>query len=232
MILTKIKNKQGLTLPQILIASFLTFIVATTASDLIFTSAGTTDRNSIESEVHKEGLFTTIFISNDLTRAGDLDYGTSPFTRSPFDWSKTGNDTLENDELAIRFYNTGNNSACDGNTTIGVLTNHYKLDKGVLKCNNNAIIKNVERFNVIFGADLNGDGTIDRYVKSNTANDITLKSNQRIISLRFSLLIKSEKGNGVGYEKSFSLVNGTNVTYNDNIIYKYFEREVMLRNML
>lgn len=228
----KKNSKSGFSLAQLMIGGAIMFIISSTAIDLTYGSANDSEKRTLESSLHRDGLFSSILISNDLTRAGDLDYGTSPFTRSPFDWEKTGQYDADNDELAIRFYNHDNVTSCSGENNIGVLTNHYKLVDNQLFCNDVLLLDNVERFNVLFGADLNGDGSINRYVNSNTANTLTTNSKTRIISLRFNLLIKGEKAFGENEEKSFTLVNGENLTYNDNNIYKYFEREVLLRNML
>lgn len=232
MILRKIKRQKGATLTQLLIGTLLTFIVSSTAIDLVWTSSNSSEQQKLEADLNKEGLFASILIANDLTRAGDLDYGTSPFTRTPFDWSKTGQKDSENDELAILFYNHNNTTSCSGDSTIGVLTNHYEITNDALYCNDVLLMENVERFNIYFGADLDGDGTIDRYVDSNSANLITTDPQQRVLSVRFNLLIKGEKSFGSAYLKTFSLVNGQTLTYNDRITYKYFEREIILRNML
>lgn len=228
----KIKNKKGLTLIELLISSLIGFIITTTAIDLIFSSSSSSYKDLESIKLQQDGLFTSILLSNDILKAGDLDYGESVFERNPFDWSSTGASDLINDELAIQFYNHDNKPNCSGDSSVGVLINHYDVKNKVLYCNNIEILENVEKFNIYFGVDLNGDGVINRYVDRDTAYSVNNDKTKRVIGLKFSLLLSSGKGYGQVYKKDFTLVNGESVSYTDDKEYKYFERSIMLRNML
>lgn len=230
--LKKIKNKKGMTLIELLIASLLGFIVTSTAIDLIFSSTSSSYKELDTIKLQQDGLFTTILLSNDILRSGDLDYGESVFERDPFNWSMTGASDSTNDELAIQFFNHDNQPNCSGDQSLGVLINHYEVKNGTLTCNDVNIIENVERFNIYFGVDLTGDGVVNRYVDRDTAFSVNNEKSKRVLALKFNILLSTNKGYGQTNEKSFTLVNGENVTYNDDKEYKYFERNILLRNML
>lgn len=226
------KKNKGMTLIELLIASLLGFIVTSTAIDLIFSSTSSSYKELDTIKLQQDGLFTTILLSNDILKSGDLDYGESVFERDPFNWSMTGASDTINDELAIQFFNHDNQPNCSGDQSLGVLINHYKVKNGILTCNDINIIENVERFNIYFGVDLTGDGIVNRYVDRDTAFIVNNEKTKRVIALKFSILLSTSQGYGANSEKSFTLVNGENVTYNDNKEYKYFERNILLRNML
>lgn len=238
------KNKKlGMTLVEILIVGLLGYIVSTTAIDFIFSSSNSGDNREIEGKLLQDGMLASSFIANDLYRAGDLDYGVSPFLKSPFEWSLTGQRDSVNDEIATSFYNHGDAFIClpSGNSGVGTISsNHYFVKNKILHCGandgdtskGNEIINNVERFNVVFGVDLTGNGIVDRFVDHNTARAINDDVEKRVVAVRFGLLLAQDSKNSEITKKEFTLVDGERVEYSDNKIYKYFERTVLLRNML
>ncbi len=232
MISNKIKKNRGFTLINLILGSFLAFLVVNTAIDLVFTSSKSTESKAMSTKLQQEGLFVSMIITNNLYKAGDLDYGISSFMREPFDWDKTGLDNDNNDELAIRFHNHNNQTDCSGNNNIGVLVNHYTVSNNKLYCNNVELIDNVERFNIYFGVDISGDGNVDRFVDRNTAYTLNRETDKRVISLTYSLLLKSEKELTEDYDKSFNFADGSSENYLDGNIYRYFKRTILLRNML
>lgn len=236
------KNKKGMTLVEILITALLGYIVTSTAIDFIYSSSSSSDDRQIESELLQDGILASTFIANDLYRAGDLDYGVSTFLKEPFDWSKTGEKTTTNDEIALKFFNHDTDSNCNGYSLVNsTLSNNYYVELGKFYCSSLKndgtigsveIIENAVRFNIIFGVDLTGDGVIDRFVDRNTAKAVNDDVEKRVVAVRFGLLLAKESKNKEEFEKTFELVDGRTVTYTDNKIYKYFERTVLLRNML
>lgn len=230
--LKRVRNKKnGLTLIELLVASLLGFLVTTTAIDSIYTNTSDSYKDMEIKKINQDGLFTTILLSNDIYKAGDLDYGLSSFMRDPFDWTNTGSYDTNNDELSIRFYNHDNIPDCSGGVNVGVVVNHYVLKNKTLYCNDVEIINNVERFNLYFGVDLTGDGNIDRYVDRNSAKSINEESTKRVIALKYSFVISSEKNYNLG-SYSFTLANGEEFSPTDGKYYKIFSRNILLRNML
>ncbi len=238
----KIKKINGMTLVEILIVGLLGYIVSSTAIDFIFSSSNSTDNREIEGSLLQDGMLASSFIANDLYRSGDLDYGVSPFLKDPFDWDETGANTIENDEIALRFHNHSDYVNCAGNASAGqILKNHYLIEDESLVCSairtdgilsSVEIIDNAVRFNVVFGVDLTGDGVIDRFVDENTAKSVNDDVEQRVVAVRFGLLLAKESKSSSLITKTFNLVDGRTATYTDNKIYKYFERTILLRNML
>lgn len=232
MFLNKIKNKKGLTFIELIITSLLSFIIISTVLDSIYNNRNDSYKLTESTKLKQDILFSSMIISKDLYKAGDLDYGLSSFSRSPFDWSQTGSYDSNNDELAIRFYNHDSTPDCSGVVNVGVTINHYQVIDDKLYCNDIELLENVARFNLIFGADLTGDGNIDRFVDRNTAYQINEETDQRIIAVKYNLLIYSEKDYNVTEQKSFDLVNGETFTITDNKHYEMLNRLILLRNML
>ena len=228
-----IKNKKnGYTLIELLIAALIGFIITTTAINMIYQNSQSSKQQRVGASLQQNGLFATLLISRDLNKAGDLDYGVSKFMRSPFDWTKTGKVNENNDEIAIRYFNHNNQPDCSGVIKSGVITNHYEIKNDVLMCNNTEIMDNIESFNVYFGVDTTGNGTIDRYVDRDKAMQLNKESDKRVIAVKFNLILKSKKGFGSIYKKKFTTVSGKEKIFVDNKIYKNFERTLILRNML
>lgn len=226
------KKNKGYTFLELLIASLIGFIITSTAIDLIYSSSQSSAMKTEVSKIQQDGLFLSIFLVNDLYKAGDLDYGKSTFGRDPFNWAKTGAYDTENDEVAIVFYNHDTITDCSGNSNVGVLENHYQVRDGIFYCNNIPIVENVERFNLSYGVDLTGDGNVDRFVRRNKAKELNDSNDHRVVAINFSLLMRSEREYGFSSEVNFNLSNGETVTYNDGKAYRLFRRTILLRNML
>ena len=226
-----IKKNKGFTIVELLIASLIGFIVASTAIDLIFSSAQSTSQKNESSQLQQDGLIASILISNDIYKAGDLDYGQSATSKEPFFWENTSNEG-DNDTLSIRYYNHEGIENCSGNSAIEELENIYKVVDNELLCNDVKIIGNVERLKFIFGADIDGDGNIDRFLNKENAEKVSKEPDQKIISVSFSLLLKSPSDIGAKSSYSFTMVDGEVLNYNSANSYRLLERTILLRNML
>lgn len=156
-----------------------------------------------------------------------------------------------NDTLAVRYQGSGNgtgtpdgtvrdclNQPIDANT---IATSTFSLTaNNELQCqavnpnaspanNTQILVSNVENMQVLFGEDVDGDGTADRYVASSFPTlDLT-----RVVSVRVSLLIRSTEGADLTPTSVSYYMLGQNYTpANSTFLREQITFTVVLRNLI
>ncbi len=147
------------------------------------------------------------------------------------------------DTATIRFQRDGVVTDCLGIATspdtgpIGsIAVNIYQVNNGrVLQCDNGAgfrpLMNNVEDFQILYGEDVDKDGSADRYINANQVDDY-----DDVLSLHMALLLASEGPIRTNAEQITYDVLGEMKAYPQNgadrIQRRVVERVVALRNRL
>ncbi|MBS0289911.1 MAG: PilW family protein [Proteobacteria bacterium] len=182
-----------------------------------------------------------------FTSTTDIFTAALPYVTGTFNTGPNGSDTL-----TIRYQGSGNgtgtpdgtivdclNVAADANT---IVTNTYSLtSNNELQCqaqnanstnsnNTQILMSGVENFKVLFGEDLNGDFSADRYVRANYAY-LTWSD---IVSVRISLLLRSDSPVSRFKENPTFYMIGTSYTPTaaDNYLRTPMSVTVLLRNQI
>ena len=183
-------------------------------------------------EVQNTGFFAVNLLSNDFKKAGSSEDAVSKFDIDTFDFDNTDIDASGNMKISIVYDNFDSDFDCAGTSGLSTITNTYEVLEGVLYCNDIELVSGVERFSVLFGVDLNGDNFTDRYVDRDSALEIQNSTNKKIVSVYFSLLLKSTKELESSSVKSFNILNQEDLEYEDGYFYRLYSKKVVLKNML
>ncbi|WP_119395783.1 PilW family protein [Salinibius halmophilus] len=98
---------------------------------------------------------------------------------------------------------------------------------GELSVNNIELVEGVERMQLLFGLDLNGDGSQLAYLP---INQIDTADYDDIVGVRVSLLLRSEQAN-LGDQTSLTFANET-LSFNDGRLRRVYTAHIALRNRL
>lgn len=227
-----IKKLKGFTLVELLIVSFISSIVIMGILQLLNLNQNTSLLQKEMINVQNTGFFITSMIANDLQKAGDFGEGTSKLDAIPFNFNKTSDNPDGNSQISILYNNRNNEFSCSGESGLTIIENTYIVNDSKLYCNNIEIIDNVKRLKILYGADINGDGSADRYVDRDTAKLVSEASNQRIVSVMFSLVLSSSRELEQNEKKEIIILNNEKLTFEDGMFYRVFYRNVTLNNML
>lgn len=228
----KIKNLKGFTLVELLIVSFISSIVIMGILQLLNLNQNTSLLQKEMINVQNSGFFITSMISSDLQKAGDFGEGTSKFDAIPFNFDKTLDNLDGNSQISILYNNRNNEFSCNGESGLTVIENTYKVSNSKFYCNDIEIVDNVKRFKILYGADINGDGSADRYVDRDTAKIVSEASDQRVVSVMFALVLSSSRELEEKEKKDIFILNDEKLTFEDGMFYRLFYRNVTLNNML
>jgi len=226
------RNNKGFTLVELLLVVLLGGFILVGILQVFNLNQNTSLLQKEMLDIQNSGFFAMTLLTNDLKKAGSSEEIISKFDVNPFDFENTSVDASGNYKLSINYLNFDNDFDCDGTSGLSTILNNYKVENNKLYCNDIEIVSGVERFSVMFGVDLNGDGFTDRYVNRDSALEIQNSSNKKITSVYFALLLKSSKELEADSEKKFKLLNNEEFEYNDGYFYRLFTKKVVLKNML
>ena len=230
--ITNIRKLKGFTLVELLIVSFISSIVIMGILQLLSLNQNTSLLQKEMINVQNTGFFITSMMSNDLQKAGDFGEGTSKFDAIPFNFDKTLDNLDGNSQISILYNNRENEFSCSGETGLTVIENTYKVTDSKLYCNDIEIVDNVKRLKILYGADINGDGSADRYIDRDSAKVVSEASDQRIVSVMFSLVLSSSRELEEEENKEIIVLNNEKLSFEDGKFYRIFYRNVTLNNML
>lgn len=254
--LTRIDRQRGLTLVEIMVALVISlFLLAGLLQMFIGTRQSSRVQENL-SRVQENGRFAIDFLSRNIRLAGYRSRATIEEGRS-FEDKFSGvraiqgtNDdgTNGSDTLTVVFEGEGAgqgdirnclnaqiiSSAVAPVTSSNVFTVSYDSASGkyALRCQSGAgvaaqaILEDIENMQILYGENTDGDvfGVADRYVPANNVG-----SWDRVVSLRISVLIRTQENNLVAAPQAYSF-NGTTVTPTDRRLRRVFTTTITLRN--
>jgi prepilin-type N-terminal cleavage/methylation domain-containing protein len=226
------KLSKGFTLIELLMVMFLASFVFAGILQIFNLNQSTSLLQKEMLEVHNTGFFAVNLISNDLKKAGSSDASLSKFDINTFNFTETNVDVNGNMKISLVYDNFDSDFNCAGVSGLATITNKYEVVDKVLYCNDIELVTGVERFSVLFGVDLNGDNFTDRYVDRDSALEIQDSNNKKIVSVYFSLLLKSTKELESDSVKSFNILNQETLNFEDGYFYRLFSKKIVLKNML
>lgn len=246
----------GFSVVELLIAITVSFLILGAILQIFFSSKQSYLLSNGYAQLQENGSFLSEYLSQKIRLSGyrsppvstQFAATTTLFTSTnPYISATTG--VNGSDILTIRYQGSGNgtgapdgsirdclNQPVDSNT---IATNIFSINSNLqLQCqaiNNNAspnnttavLIDGVENMQVLFGEDLNGDNSADRYVTPNYAG-INLNN---IVSVRVALLLRSTDDINTRAQSNTYQLAGTPFTPAlDRKIRKIFPFSVQLRN--
>lgn len=250
--LTRIDRQRGLTLVEIMVALVISlFLLAGLLQMFIGTRQSSRVQENL-SRVQENGRFAIDFLSRNIRLAGyrsrsTIEEGKNFEDKFPGMRAIQGtNDdgTNGSDTLTIAFegesagqgdirncLNTQINSSV---TSSNVFTVNYDSTSGkyALRCQSGAgvaaqsILEDIENIQILYGENTDGDvfGVADRYVPANNVG-----SWDRVVSLRISVLIRTQENNLVAAPQPYSF-NGATTTPTDRRLRRVFTTTITLRN--
>lgn len=244
---------RGFSLVELMVALLLGSLISLAATQLFLANRRADNLQQGLAAVQDQGRFVFDFLSRDLMQAGhDPSAAVEPFVFTGHD-GHVGADGSRFDTLVMRVNEgvdcigeedfTGIKKYRVGDTN-NLLCTEYELTGGVWTAkhtNSESLVDNVEAFQVLYGLDYDslgasGYGQADAYVPARLAAAAT----QRIVSVRFAVLLGSSKS--VGFESSrapssFNVLDRTlgsseGINPADGRLYRMFTSTVALRNQV
>lgn len=228
----KKQHNTGFTLIELIIVVLLGSIILLGILQVFTLNQNTSMLQKSMIERQNSGFFVSTMLTTDLQKTGISDESISKYDVYPFNFDKTSENPDGNSQISIAYMNTFNEYDCSGVGGLATIINTYIVKDKVLYCNGLELLKDVERFKVNYGLDLNGDNFVDRYVNRDTALEITNTNKYKIISVQYALLISSDKEYEAVSPKQYQIMNGEVLKYNDGKYYRLFTKNVILKNML
>lgn len=194
----KIKPQAGATLVELLVALGLGVALSSVAVQLYVLHGGVLNTSRALSQIQEQGRYAQQFLSVQLKMSGR---SRTEAAITAFAFSERS-DGVANDVLSIHMPRGG--SDCMGgrlNHEASVFYKTFYVKGDTLMCTDSdgiraPVIQNVERFQVVYGVDLDdsvlhdsGYGSADAYVDGS----VLLSSSARVVSVRFALTLKSDK---------------------------------------
>lgn len=232
MIIRHLNKNKGFTLIELLLVVILGSIILLSIVQVFSLNQNTSMLQKSMIETQNTGFFVASMITSDLQKAGISDESISKYDVYPFEFNKTSDTSNGNSQLSISYMNTTGDYDCSGASGLTTIVNTYSVKDEILYCNGLDLIHDVKRFKVLFGIDLNGDNFVDRYVNRDTALEITNTNKYKIISVKFALLVSSDKEYEEKSAKSFRILDNQTLKYEDGKYYRLFSKNVILKNML
>lgn len=251
------KKARGLSLVELMVALVLGSIIVAAATQLFLVNQQTNNLQNGLAHVQDQGRFAFSYISRDLMQAGYSDAGTKlvPFavsaTSIPGGEVISNNDTNDGDVLVLQIEGGRN---CVGNIITGRGQKEYLLnnERGLLcrtryfdaadnawKTDSEVIVDGVEAFEVQYGIDTDslgdsGYGAADFYATANT-----VVASDRIVSVRYALLLTSDRV--VSRDSSYApssirvldaVYDSDAIDFTDGKAYRVYTSTVEIRNQI
>lgn len=227
-----IKNK-GFTITEIMISLLI-------ASMVIINVVVVFETNIISANIQKEMVRTQNrtesamrFVVNDVSNAG-ASFGGEDFEKNPFDWEETTYSENGNDSFKVVYNNLTENDAftCGETTATDTIENRYRVVNGILYCNSLRLAGYVEKFKILFLADLNGDGEPDKLLTPDVAKTVSEDNTKRIVGAKIMILVSNSSPiTNYKYSNNYKFKN-TELDTSENKIYSYIIRHIVFKNMI
>jgi len=257
-------TRNGFSLVELMVALLLGSLISIAATQLFLVNRQSDNLQQGLSSIQDQGRFIFDYLSRDLMQAGyDGLAAIEPFEFNPAKGAgRYSIDGARNDELVVQM-NAG--FSCNGGFRDAPMIKRYHVnsDRNLVcaeryrdpadsvwkNSDSEVLIDNVEAFQVLYGLDFDttlgqsGYGYADAYVDSSgvrLSRDGASPLPQRIVSVRFAVLLSSDKSAGLDPAKapaSISLLDqvidsNDGVALNDGRLYRVYTSTVALRNQV
>lgn len=254
-------NRNGFSLVELMVALLLGSLISIAATQLFLVNRQADNLQQGLSSIQDQGRFIVDYLSRDLMQAGhDPVAAIDPFVFATTE-PRHSLDDPRNDALVMQ---VNNGTGCQGDTGFTGLKHYHVADDRNLICadyrlvagawqpgNSETLIDNVEAFQVLYGVDFDtslgkaGYGYADAYADAKGYEDAYAdaaadKLKPRIVSVRFSVLLSSDRPAGIDPSLAPASVpvldqdigSDAGVTLDDRRIYRVFTSTVALRNQV
>jgi len=235
------KTHQGFGLVELMIALFLGLLVSSAALELFMTHRKVYNLQQTIASVQERGRYAIAFLSDDLKMAGFSGQGQ---LLDPIEFVQAA-DGVAYDTLMSRYGDDAKDCTGSGFNQIGEPhTKQYYVKNQQLYCkdsdgNTDAMINHVDAFQILYGIDLDEDplsdagyGVADAYLSGSKLYG----QNQRVVSVRFAILIRSEHKINITNVEANTLVmldrvmDKSSVSFGDGYLRRLFVSTIALRN--
>lgn len=218
----------GFSLVEMMIAMAISLVISMTIIHMILSHQQLQRWQHALAEINETGQFILNFISHDLALTGYIDTELITTTLLPENGMNHTSDSI------TIFYaaSGGEYRDCIGKKVIDMIENSYSLKKSnydeayALTCNGQALIANIENFQLLYGIDRNKDREIDQYVNASYLFDEDI-----ILAIQLGFVVRSRNKIGADSPIDFLLdVSLDNLEY-DGYLRKKFVKTVQLKNL-
>lgn len=233
------RKQKGLSIVEIMVAVTISLILLAGVSQIFLSSKtaynvqdgmGRLQENArfaldvLARNVGMAGYTPSVVAINSFNSANSLENSVENATLGFTQAAGTASDTIE--------VNYVSNTDCLGNATGGTATDRFFLAGTNLMClgNGNAtpgvLAEGVENMQILYGEDIDGDGTANSYVGAGNVVDWNA-----VASVRIALLISTNRSVGATDNNTYTLLNTPPVgPIGDNVLRRVFTRTILLRN--
>ncbi len=219
-----ITDKNGFTLVELLVSITLGVTILLATTQLFSNSKESFQYEQQWLDLHERGRHLLQFFSAELKKIG---HPAASFSGTALTASNNSGEN-SSDSLTISYQGAKD---CAGSSSTTIL---YYVDDGNLRCDGNGsssptpqtLTSYIEGLQFRFGADLDGDNSIDRYLSANEISDwSTVNTIQVALLLRSQLPVRQ-----IIDATSYDLLGVTHGPFNDNYLRKIYRTTTQLRN--
>jgi len=233
------KNQAGFSIVELMIAGTLGLILLTGVLQLFTGSQRNYTLQNELADIQEDGRFTLMILERQVQKSSwDADIAANPPTAIDIAASQDGT----NDSVTFSFKGTldGIDNLDCNNVAIadGLVVNRFFVLNDELMCQGNgggdaqAFIDNVDKFQLLYGveSDMNcPDGVVNSYMTRTDLAGSILAS--RILSVRFALLLKSERNLlFTAAANTYQMLDESYTPTADKLVRRLFQQTVFMPN--
>lgn len=183
-------RQRGLTLVELLIAMTLGLVILLAIGSIYLGSRATYRIQEDNARLQETGRYALEVLGRSVHQAGFWNVPISPISKATgFGGTAiagTNGAAGAADTLTLQYDGLAGDRDCLGNTMAAnaVVTDAYQLSGNELRCNGQALVADIENFQVLYGVDLGNDQSADRYYE-------TPPDWSRVVSARVCVLARS-----------------------------------------
>ena len=244
----------GFSLVELMVALVVSLVLLAGVLQILLSNRNSFSFQRDMAGLQENARLTTFVIENVVAHAGyqanldrkDLFDAEGAFAEGAF-VAGSADDSNGNDSLRLRFQATLGHDGCSGpdadvtevaDTTLKLADLElYVNDDNTLLCRDNStgaspipqpIVENVQRLNISYGLDSDGDGSVDTY-----ANTINAANAADVVSLRLELLLESQDLiTPTAIDHDYTFASGSPFEVSNRRAYQKIDQVVALRNAI
>lgn len=219
----------GLSLVELMISLLLASIITSAAIGMLITDSQTSRFQINNASSHTSGRFAFDFLLADLRKAG---YSDKTKVSIPVDGVDDLNDTLRiyYDATLVGNRDCVGNPIIAADPTLNEVVNEYKVvavdNQQILTCNDQPLMAGVDGFQVMFGIDLNDNGTPDVYVKPGAQ-----QAQDAVVTVQVAMLVATQEQGGEIVAQNYQLLDASAGPFNDGKGRTLFTTTERIRNI-